>query len=135
MPRRSSDDLSVVPITPGAGRPEPPSELDEDERAAWQEIVGAMPANWFKTEALPLLHGLVAHIVTSRELQRRLRKERKTLTLDQLRKITALQARETSAIAKLSAALRLSPKSQYAPRTAANRIAQKRVRPWEIRGR
>jgi len=57
------------------------------------------------------------------------------LTLDQLRKITALQARETSAIAKLSSALRLSPKSQYAPRTAANRSEQKRIRPWEIRGR
>ena len=135
MPRRSSNDLSVVPMTPGAGRPEPPSELDADERTAWLEIVGAMPANWFKTEALPLLHDLVAHIVTSRELQRRLRAERKTLTLDQLRKITALQARETSAIAKLSSALRLSPKSQYAPRTAANRSEQKRVRPWEIRGR
>ncbi|MBO0715964.1 MAG: hypothetical protein J2P55_01335 [Rhizobiales bacterium] len=135
MPRRSRDDLTVVPMTPGAGRPEPPAELDDDERAAWQEIVGALPANWFKTEALPLLRNLVGHIVMSRELARRLRQDRTTLTLDQIRKIGTLQARESSQIAKLSAALRLSPKSQYAPRTAANRSTAKAFKPWDIRGR
>ena len=137
MPRRSADDLTVVPITPGAGRPEPPTELDDDERAAWQEIVSALPANWFKTESLPLLRMLIAHIVMSSELQRRMRVDRKTLSLDDLRLLTTLQSRESSAIAKLSAALRLTPKSQYAPRAAASARGNehKRVRPWEIRGR
>ena len=141
MPRRSRESRdatdNVVSLTPGAGRPEPPPELDDDERLAWQQIVGAMPAHWFKAEALALLQGLVGHIVTSRELERRLRQDRKTLSLKDLRLLTMLVARETAAIERLSGALRLSPKSQYAPRTAANRGGgnnAKRTRPWEIRG-
>ena len=126
--------MTVVPMVPGAGRPEPPEVLDDEERAIWREIVGAMPHHWFKTESLSLLRALVSHIVTSRELDCRLRKDRKVFTLEDLRLITGLQARETAAIAKLSAALRLTPKSQYRPVTATARSDGKRARPWEING-
>jgi hypothetical protein len=64
-----------------------------------------------------------------------MRVDRKSLTLKDLRLLTTLQSRETAAVAKLSAALRLTPKSQYAPITAARARAQKTSKPWEIKGR
>jgi hypothetical protein len=136
MPRRSKESLTVITtLTPGSGRPEPPWDFDEDEHAIWREIVGAMPANWFKTEAQPVLQALVTHIVTSREMARRLRADRTKLSLESLRSLTTMQARENAIIATLSAALRLTPKSQYTPHVASTKSREaKRSRPWEVRG-
>lgn len=135
MPRKSREALSVVPMIPGAGRPQPPPELDEEESAHWRAIVGSMPPNWFKTESLPILRALIGHIVMSDVLQCRLRKDRHDMTLKDLKSITAMQNRETQAIVRLSAALRLSQQSQYKPEATARRVENaKRSRPWDVRG-
>ena len=46
MPRRSAADLSIVPLLPGKGRPEPPKELDQIEARAWNDVVDALPGRW-----------------------------------------------------------------------------------------
>ena len=40
MPRRSAADLTLVPMLPGRGRPEPPKALDQAEARAWNDVVG-----------------------------------------------------------------------------------------------
>jgi hypothetical protein len=40
MPRRSAADLTLVPLVPGRGRPEPPKALDQVEARAWNDVVG-----------------------------------------------------------------------------------------------
>jgi hypothetical protein len=46
MPRKSASSLTVVPVVPGQGRPEPPAELDLLEQSIWREIVGSLPGHW-----------------------------------------------------------------------------------------
>ena len=41
MPRRSAADLSIVPLLPGKGRPEPPKALDQIEARAWNDVIDA----------------------------------------------------------------------------------------------
>jgi hypothetical protein len=72
--RKSINALSVVPVIPGQGRPEPPRALDRAEKAVWREIVGAMPPNWFGLECQPVLRRLCAQVVISEELEEQLRK-------------------------------------------------------------
>ena len=45
MPRRSAADLSIVPMLPGKGRPEPPKALDQIEARAWNDVIDALPAS------------------------------------------------------------------------------------------
>ena len=63
--RKSINALSVVPVIPGQGRPEPPRALDKAEKAVWRDIVGAMPPNWFGSECQPVLRRLCAQVVIS----------------------------------------------------------------------
>ena len=46
MPRRSDADLSIVPMVPGKGRPEPPKALDQIEARAWNDVIDALPDRW-----------------------------------------------------------------------------------------
>jgi hypothetical protein len=45
MPRQSASSLTIVPLVPGQGRPEPPGELDALERRLWRDVVDALPAH------------------------------------------------------------------------------------------
>jgi hypothetical protein len=74
--RKSINALSVVPLIPGQGRPEPPRVLDRAEKTVWREIVGSMPPNWFGLECQPILRRLCAQIVISEGLEEQLRKVR-----------------------------------------------------------
>ena len=74
--RKSINALSVVPVIPGQGRPEPPRALDKAEKAVWRDIVGAMPPNWFGLECQPVLRRLCAQVVISEALEEQLRKVR-----------------------------------------------------------
>lgn len=46
MPKKSSGALTVVPVVPGRGRPEPPADLDPLEQAVWRQVVDALPGHW-----------------------------------------------------------------------------------------
>ena len=46
MPRRSDADLSILPMLPGKGRPQPPKALDQIEARAWNDIIDALPCRW-----------------------------------------------------------------------------------------
>ena len=57
MPRRSDADLSIVPMLPGKGRPEPPKALDPIEARAWNDVVDAL-GQWIDASAQIVLRRL-----------------------------------------------------------------------------
>ncbi len=57
--RKSEASLTVIPVVPGQGRPEPPESLDTLERRIWRDVVAALPAQ------LGWLSCLAARAVTS----------------------------------------------------------------------
>jgi hypothetical protein len=62
---KSAASHSIVPIVAPLGypRPEPPSELSEDEATEWRAIVDAVPTDWVKHEQHPLLVNYCRHVV------------------------------------------------------------------------
>ena len=136
--RKSIDALTVVPVIPGQGRPEPPPALDRAEKAVWREIVGAMPPNLFGLESQPVLRRLCAQIVISEGLEEQLRKVRADGFGDSERAARLAQAhRDTAkAVNQLSQSLRLTPKSRWSARTSETEVGHAaKERPWEIRAR
>jgi hypothetical protein len=136
--RKSINELSVVPLIPGQGRPDPPRALDRAEKSAWREIVGAMPPNWFGSESQPVLRRLCAQIVISEGLEEELRKVRADGLGDSERAARLAHAhRDTAkAVNQLSQALRLTPKSRWSARSSETEVGRAaKERPWEIRAR
>jgi len=136
--RKSIDALSVVPLIPGRGRPEPPQALDGAEKDVWREIVGAMPANWFGLECQPVLRRLCAQIVISEGLETELRKMRANGSSDSERAARLAQAHREAAkvVNQLSQSLRLTPKSRWSARTSETEVGRAaKERLWEIKAR
>ena len=136
--RKSVNALSVVPVIPGQGRPEPPRALDKAEKAVWRGIVGAMPPNWFGSECQPVLRRLCAQVVVSEGLEEQLRGVRADGISDSERAARLAEAHREAARAvnQLSQSLRLTPKSRWSARTSETEISHAaKERPWEIRAR
>ena len=136
--RKSVNALSVVPVIPGQGRPEPPRALDKAEKAVWRAIVGAMPPNWFGLECQPVLRRLCAQVVISEGLEEQLRGVRADGISDSERAARLAEAHREAARAvnQLSQSLRLTPKSRWSARTSETEISHAaKERPWEIRAR
>ena len=136
--RKSVNALSVVPVVPGQGRPEPPRALDKAEKAVWRAIVGAMPPNWFGSECQPVLRRLCAQVVISEGLEEQLRGVRADGISDSERAARLAEAHREAARAvnQLSQSLRLTPKSRWSARTSETEISHAaKERPWEIRAR
>ena len=134
--RRSTADLNVVPVLPGARRPDAPPHLSEAEAGIWRATVTAMPASWF-VGAESVLARYCAVTAGSEEMEHRIRAMWATKApID--RTLLAAHARATSTLIKLARALRLSPASRTTTRTAAGRLSEAKsthARPWEIRAR
>ena len=136
--RKSINALSVVPLIPGQGRPEPPQALDRAEKAVWREIVGAMPLNWFGLECQPVLRRLCAQIVISEGLEAQLRKVRADGLSDSERagRLAQVHRDTAKAVNQLSQSLRLTPKSRWSARASETEVGHAaKERPWEIRAR
>ena len=73
MPRRSDADLSIVPMVPGRGRPEPPKALDPTEARAWNDVIDALPGQWVDLAGQIILRRTAAQVAIAERLEARLR--------------------------------------------------------------
>ena len=74
MPRRSDADLSIVPMLPGRGRPEPPKALDQIEARAWNDVVDALPDRFLDPAGQLVLRRVVTQVAIAERLEERLRR-------------------------------------------------------------
>jgi hypothetical protein len=136
--RRSPAALAVVPVlVPGAGRPEPPPDLDPLEQRAWREVIAALPPHWVDPAGQLILRRLAAQTAIAESLEVRIR-DLRAQSQDDSKEAGALAARHglaSKSIADLLAQLRATPKSRTVPRAAGPRVLQApEWRPWEIKG-
>ena len=100
MPRgrnRSPAALSTVSVlVPGAGRPEPPPELDASEAKAWREVITALPAHWVDPAGQLILLRLAAQAAVAARLEEQMRQMRAD-GLDASKEAKVLAARHTLA--------------------------------------
>jgi hypothetical protein len=115
-------------------RPQAPLALTPDETDEWRAVVDAMPADWFPRETWPLLAQYCRHSVTSRRIGQLIDQAmaEPEIDLGKLDKLTQMQARETSSLKAMAAAMRLAQQSTWNAKsgdTAKNRRTVKRL--WD----
>jgi hypothetical protein len=115
------------------GRPAPPAELSDRQKAIWVEITTSKPDAWFDAGTFPLLRALVAHAETLELLECEMA-GLGDLDDDADRrywicKLLPMRALETGCIASLSTKLRLTPQSRYTPQRAAGAASRYTPRP------
>jgi hypothetical protein len=136
--RKSASSLSVVPLVPGHGRPEPPSGLDRIERQVWRDVIAALPDHWLDLAGQIVLRRLVAQAAIAERREQRLR-ELRAQKLDGTEDAVELSTAHgvtAKTVAFLLHQLRATPRSRMVSRTAAPQVEQApKWRPWEIKAR
>jgi hypothetical protein len=136
--RKSAASLSVVPVVPGQGLPEPPAELDSLEQRIWRDVVAALPAHWLDLAGQLVLRRLVAQAAISERREARLRRLRAQEKDDDenAAALAAMHGVSSKTVAYLLGQLRATPRSRIVSRAAGSQLEQApKFRPWEIKAR
>ena len=136
--RKSAASLSVVPVVPGQGRPEPPLNLDALEKQIWRDVVDALPAHWLDLAGQLILRRLVAQTAISerREARLRLMRAQDQDGGEDADALAALHGVSAKTVAYLLGQLRATPRSRIISRAAGSQVEQApKLRPWEIKAR
>jgi hypothetical protein len=138
MPRRSAADISIVPMLPGKGRPEPPVELDRAEARAWRDVVDSLPDRWLDPAGQLVLRRVAAQITVAGRLEERLRRLSgmgdDPEAMEAEAKIAGMHRDALKAVVNGMAALRATPRSRMTVRAGQTRFERGAgsLRPWEI---
>jgi hypothetical protein len=129
------------PIIPGARQPAP-ADLTPSQRKIWREYTASLDRDWFN-DVTPLLTELVCHVDFARMLAGAIEQVRAKLAelplgskeeramSKQLASLLRSHGKQSSAIASLSRALRLTPQSRQSARRADQIRNRTGPRPWE----
>ena len=147
--RTSAAELSVIS---GNGietirRPDPPTDLTDDEAEVWRTVVNRLPADWFPAETLPLLAQYARHTIASRRVASMIEQLDKEITeaitkgtpageavlgsakmLDRLYK---MQERESRCLSSLATKMRISQQTTY-DKSRKKGTGPAKKQPWEI---
>jgi hypothetical protein len=137
MPRRSNADLSIVPMLPGKGRPQPPKALDQIEARTWNDIVDALPGQWIDAAAQLVLRRVAAQVAIAERVEARLRdlamREDEPGALEAQQVLAGMHRETAKSVIHGLTALRATPRSRMAPREGRNKFERgASFRPWEI---
>lgn len=140
--KSAASKLAVIDGTRGS-RPSPPGDLSDFEAAKWAEIIGAMPADWFKPEMTDLMRAYcrVCKIVFTIDKMLDQLDEGDLLgdippeNIVQVIKLTSQRDKQVRQLAMLATKMRLTPQARQEPKTAG-RARQKAAgasgsQPWE----
>jgi hypothetical protein len=137
MPRRSETDLSIVPILPGKGRPEPPKALDQIEARAWNDVIDALPGHWVDPAGQIVLRRVAAQVAIAERVEARLRDLSlmgdDPEALEAERALAVMHRETTKSVIHGLTALRSTPRSRMAAREGRAKFERgSAFRPWEI---
>jgi hypothetical protein len=137
MARRPAADLSIVPMVPGRGRPEPPKALDPIEARAWNDVIDALPGQWVDLAGQVILRRAAAQIAIAERVEARLR-DLATMgddpeALAAEAQLAAMHRESAKSVIACLTALRATPRSRMAPREGRAKFERgPAFRPWEI---
>jgi hypothetical protein len=96
-------------------RPDPPSELTDEQADEWVAIVGRLSAEWFPRETHGMLAQYCRHVVAARRVAQLIAamEAEKSLDVEAYDRLLKMQEREGRAISSLATRMRLSQQTQY----------------------
>lgn len=140
--KSAASKLAVIDGHRGS-RAAPPADLCDYQAAKWAEIVGAMPADWFKPEMTDLLRAYCRVSKICFQIDKMLDEldnynllESKSATdAIYMIKLTSQRDKQVRQLAMLATKMRLTPQARQEPKTAGrSRVkaqAQAGSQPWD----
>jgi uncharacterized protein (DUF1697 family) len=127
--KQSALEASVVPIT-GISRPDAPDTLTQEQRAVWESVVDALPAEWFRPEAYEVLVQYCRHAVAARRVAKLIQRMEglEEVDLAEYDRLLKMQEREGRALSSLATRLRITPQSTINHKAKKPASVKK---PWE----
>ena len=131
--RKSAASLSVIS---GSGietirRPDPPTELTDEQADEWRAVVTRLPADWFPRETHGMLAAYCRHVVTARRVAQIVQQieSAKEFDINAYDQALKMQEREGRAVSSLATRMRIS--QQATVRAEKARKGSPVSRPWE----
>jgi hypothetical protein len=125
MGTRGRTSAAALSVISGGGietirRPEPPSDLTDEQSEEWRAVVNRLPADWFPRETHGMLAQYCRHVVAARRCAQLVGKieAAKELDLDSYDKALKMQEREGRAISSLATRMRISQQATVSAKTA-----------------
>jgi len=133
MARKSSAELSVVPIGTAVHRLSPPPSLIKEEAAVWEDVVATKPADWFQADSAPILAEYCRAVVMSERLSYMIQASMLGEVEDgpSLKDLLKMRDAESRRVMTCGTKLRLTQQARYTPQASAtaDRKAGKAL-PW-----
>jgi hypothetical protein len=128
--RKSTTELALIPHV-DRPRPAPPADLTVEDGIVWRETVEALRPDWFTPETHPLLAAYCAHVSIAKLLRRAIAEADLEVDLARFDRLTAMHARQTTAIIATARQLRLTKRSSADARLVKHAAGGGR-NPWEL---
>lgn len=113
--RKSAADLAVVTADGLAAirRPDPPSELTDEQAHEWRSVVNRLPAEWFPRETHGMLAQYCRHVVAARRVAQLIAdlESNENFSVEDYDRLLKMQEREGRAISSLATRMRISQQS------------------------
>jgi|ERR1044072_8336384 hypothetical protein len=111
--------------------PDPPSDLNRDERKVWRDVVHSKPSDWFDKDTCHLLAAFCRHVVAARLLSAQI-DEIGMNDIVKLDKLLRMRTSETKSMLSLANAMRISQVASTKQEQAAVKDAKTSSdRPWQ----
>lgn len=134
--RKSEAEMKVSQIENTFNFPEAPSELTDEMKVEWTEIVERMPADWFTRETHPLLTQYCRHVICARHVAKLIELEmaKDVKNVQDYNRLLKMQSLESSNITSLATKMRITQQSKYSEKAAhtAAANANNGPKPWEM---
>lgn len=116
--RKSSAQLEVVPqdgVVATVERPKAPPELTDAQAEVWQDVVEALPADWFPPETRPLLAMYCRHVGDGQRISQLIEDEcgREDFNIKIYDALLKMQEREARSASSLATRMRLTQQATY----------------------
>ena len=113
-------------------RPDPPTELTDEQAEEWRAVIGRCPADWFPRETFALLCQYVRHVSRARRLVQLIDEAERSpeFSRKEYAKLLAMEIAQSNIIQSLATRMRISQYSSYdAKKTKPNTKSAKM--PWD----
>jgi len=130
---KSSASLEVVNQANIArlARPEPPSELTDEQAAEWLAVVERLPADWFQRETHGMLAQYCRHVVDARRVAQLIESAcgSDEFDVNEYDRLLKMQEREGRALSSLATRMRMTQQATYDEK---KKKPIRGAKPWDV---
>lgn len=136
--RKSAGDLVAAQTIAGAvfrmDRPDPPSELTDEQAAEWRAVVDRMPGGYFPRETHAILVQYCRHVVTARRVSQLIAatEMQSPIDVDVYKDLLKMQEAEGRAISSLATRMRLTQQATVNAKVQKPIDVGAAKKPWEV---